>query len=171
MDEPAARVAAAVSISQAQYERLRAEQSLPLALFAGLGAVIVAACVWAVVTVETGYQIGYMAIAVGFIVGFAVRLGKGIDKIFGVLGAVLSLIGCALGNVLSLIAFISKQEHLDLLTALSRLDYSKMPEMLAATFSVMDLVFYGIAVYEGYRFSFRRITAEHLNEGRRSSTT
>ncbi len=30
--------------------------------------------------------------------------------------------------------------------------------VLTATFQVMDLLFYAIAVYEGYRFSFRRIT-------------
>ena len=30
--------------------------------------------------------------------------------------------------------------------------------VLTATFQVMDLLFYALAVYEGYRFSFRRIT-------------
>lgn len=32
--------------------------------------------------------------------------------------------------------------------------------ILTATFQVMDLLFYAIAVYEGYRFSFRRIPEE-----------
>lgn len=35
-------------------------------------------------------------------------------------------------------------------------------ELLKATMSPMDFVFYGIAVYEGYKFSFREITAEEL---------
>jgi hypothetical protein len=33
---------------------------------------------------------------------------------------------------------------------------------MRATFNPMDLLFYGIAVYEGYRFSFREITKKDL---------
>ena len=35
-------------------------------------------------------------------------------------------------------------------------------EIMVATFSPMDLLFYGIAVYEGYRLSFRRLTRDDL---------
>jgi hypothetical protein len=162
MDQPPAAPSGAISISRDHYERLRAEQSLLVALFAGIAGALIGAFVWAAVTVMTEYQIGYMAIAVGFIVGYAVRLGNGIDKVFGVLGAVLSLFGCVLGNMFSLIGFVGKQEHLSLAATIARLDYNKIPGLFTATFSVMDLVFYGIAVYEGYRFSFRKIRAEDL---------
>jgi hypothetical protein len=164
MDQPPAASRGAISISRERYERLRVEQSLFVALFAGIAAAIVGAIAWAAVTITTEYQIGLMAIAVGFIVGFAVRMGNGIDKIFGILGAVLSLFGCVLGNLFSIIGFVSKQEHLSLTETISRLDYSKIPAIFRATFSVMDMVFYGIAVYEGYRFSFRRINAEEVRD-------
>lgn len=148
------------SIPRDRYEQLRAEQSLTVAFLAGLVAALLGAIAWATITVTTEYQIGYMAIAVGFMVGFAMRLGKGIDKIFGVLGAVFSLLGCVLGNVFSIVGFISTQEHLGLMETLTRINYGKIPELIAANFSAMDLVFYGIAVYEGYRFSFRRLTMQ-----------
>jgi hypothetical protein len=160
MDQPPAAPSGAISISREHYERLRAEQSLLVALFAGIAGALVGAFVWAAVTVVTEYQVGYMAIAVGFIVGYAVRLGNGIDKVFGVLGAVLSLFGCVLGNAFSLICFVSKQEHLSLTETISRLDYATISQLFTATFQVMDLVFYAIAVYEGYRFSFRRLSPE-----------
>lgn len=166
MDQQAAVSKTAISISRERYERLRVEQNLLIALFAGFAAAIVGAIAWAAITVATEFQIGFMAIAVGFIVGFAVRLGNGIDKIYGILGAVLSLFGCVLGNVFSLIGFVSKQEHLSFAETILRLDYSKLPQMLAATFSLMDLVFYGIAVYEGYRFSFRRVSSEDVSVDR-----
>jgi hypothetical protein len=35
-------------------------------------------------------------------------------------------------------------------------------DLMKATFSPIDLLFYGIAVYEGYRFSFRQVTPEEL---------
>jgi hypothetical protein len=162
MDQPPAAPSGAISISREHYERLRAEQSLLVALFAGIAGAIVGALAWAAVTIVTEYQIGYMAIAVGFIVGYAVRLGNGIDKVFGILGAVLSLFGCVLGNMFSLIGFVSKQEHLSLVATIARLDYSKIPGLVTATFSVMDLVFYAIAVYEGYRFSFRRLSPQDV---------
>ncbi len=135
---------------------LRAGQNLPVALIAGVAAAIIGAIVWAAVSFETGYQIGYLAIAVGFIVGFAVRLGKGVDKIFGLVGGVLALFGCLLGNFLSIILFVCKQQHLNVLNTLTTLNYAKVPAIMAEAFSPMDLVFYAIAVYEGYRFSFHR---------------
>lgn len=76
---------------------LKSQENLPLGIFGGISAAIVGGILWAVITVITSFQIGYMAIGVGYLVGFAVlKLGKGTTKIFGVLGAVLALTGCLL---------------------------------------------------------------------------
>jgi uncharacterized membrane protein len=94
-------------------EQLRLEQNLPMGLLGGIAATFIAAFLWAVITVVTKYQIGYMAIAVGFIVGFAVRFtGKGIDKTFGIMGAVLALAGCLIGNFFSIIGIIAGADGL-----------------------------------------------------------
>ncbi len=162
-DEPVpAPAGSTLSLTRDHYERLRAEQNLPLALFAGVGAAVVGALIWAALTVTTEFQIGYMAVAIGFLVGYAVRLGKGLDRLFGITGAILALLGCVLGNFLSIVGFVSKQSHLGLLETLGQMDYSKIPQIMTDAFSVMDLVFYAIAIYEGYRFSFRRLSAPDL---------
>jgi hypothetical protein len=135
------------------------KQNLPLAIACGLVAAIVGAVIWATVTVTTEYQIGWMAIGVGFLVGFAVRLGKGTTALFGGVGAILSLFGCLLGNFFALIGFVAKNQHTDVFSTLSSIDYAKVPDIMGSTFSAMDLVFYGIAVYEGYRFSLHRPAA------------
>jgi len=71
-------------ILQAALQRLKSEQNLVLAALAGGVAALLGACIWAAVTVTTNYQIGWMAVGVGFLVGYAVRsFGKGIDKSFG----------------------------------------------------------------------------------------
>lgn len=138
---------------------LRSRQNLIVAIVAGAAAAVLGATVWAAVTVLTSYQIGWMAVGVGFFVGSAVRLaGKGIDKQFGYLGAGLALGGCLLGNLLSLCVMIAHQESLPLLTVLTHLNPAAVPELMAMAFHPMDLLFYAIAVYEGYRFSFRNIT-------------
>ena len=153
-------------------ERLRSEQNFPLGILAGFTGAVVGAIVWATVTVMTGYQIGWMAVGVGFLVGFLVRAaGKGLDPIFGVTGAVLALFGCALGNLLAVCGMISLQESISIFQILSRLNFSAVKELMAATFSPIDLLFYGIAVYEGYKLSFRQVSEEELPEPATGSVT
>ncbi len=128
--------------------------SLPLALLAGGVAAAAGAALWAIVTVATGLKIGWMAVGIGFLVGYAVRVfGKGSDPMFQVLGAVLSLLGCLSGNLLMVCLFASRQESVPLLTILTHLNPSVVVDLMVASFRPMDLLFYAIAIYEGYRFS------------------
>lgn len=156
-----------VEVDQARYQQLLNEiegnQNLQLGILGGIIAALIGATVWAVVTVVTGYQIGWLAVGVGFLVGYAVRIsGKGISKIYGVVGAVLSLLGCLAGNLFSVCAILSKQEGIPFFDILTRLNPQIIMDLMTATFGIIDLLFYGIAIYEGYRFSFRRITEEEL---------
>ncbi|MDH3751464.1 MAG: hypothetical protein OEU40_12780, partial [Gammaproteobacteria bacterium] len=130
-----------------------------MAVLAGLVAAVVGAGIWAAVTVASGYQIGWIAIGIGFAVGFTIRIvGKGMDQIYGVAGAVLSLIGCALGNLLTMTYFIADAEGIPYLEILSQLNLDVAIEIMTATFEPMDILFYGIAVYFGYRYAFRQLT-------------
>jgi hypothetical protein len=140
-------------------DQMRAEQNFTAAVAAGAGAALVGAIAWAMVTLVTHYQIGWMALGVGFFVGWSVRqAGKGIDQIFGLAGAVLALLGCAAGNVLTVAALVSQQQTVPVLEVLLQISPEIAVQILADTFSFFDLIFYGIAAYEGYRFSFRRVT-------------
>jgi len=143
-------------------EKLRLEQNLPFAIIASFGSAIVMAILWAIITVTTKHQIGYMAIAIGFVVGFAVNFaGKSIDKIYGIIGAAGALLGCVLGNFLSQVGFVAQDPEIGLSffntlkVLLSNMQLTI--EIMKETFSPVDLLFYGIAIYEGYRFSFRKI--------------
>ena len=131
------------------------ETRLFLGALAGLAAAFVGAVVWAVVTVTTNYQIGLVAIGIGALVGFAVRIGNG-GKAFGILGAFLALFGCVLGNYFSLIAFASAQLHVGFFAALNDADLSKVMDVMWNDFMSTSILFYAIAVYEGYRFSVVR---------------
>ena len=126
---------------------------IPGALVGGLLAALIGAAIWAAVTVTTHYQIGFMAIGVGILAGLGVRyLGGGSGSTYGVLGAVFALIGCALGNILSAIAFIAANDGAPFMEALGQFDWSRSIDLLTATSSPMDFVFYAIAVYEGFKF-------------------
>jgi len=151
--------------SQVEYlkQRLQSEQNLPLAIVAGLVASLAGAAVWAGLTVATGYQIGFMAIGIGFLVGFAVRsAGKGITSVFGVIGAAFSLLGCAAGNLLAVSAMVAQAEDMPLMAVLQQLDLGLIQELMMASFSPMDLLFYAIALYYGYKLAFRQLTGDDL---------
>ena len=144
-------------------EQLVHEQNLPLGVAAGVSASVVMGLLWAAITVATEFQIGYMAVAVGFGVGYAVRYaGRGLDQIFGITGAALALLGCLLGNFFSLLGFVAKSQDLNVFELFAAIDYGMVPAAMLESFSPMDLLFYGIAIYEGYKFSFRQITEAEL---------
>ena len=145
-------------VLERQLEQLKLEQNLPFGIAFGAVAALIGALLWAVITVLTNYQIGYMAVAVGFLVGYAVRLGgKGIDKTFGIVGAVLALLGCLLGNFFSQIGFIAQYLEIGYFEVFSAITFGTIMDVMIESFSPIDLLFYAIAIYEGYRFSFRKL--------------
>ena len=52
-------------LSEEKLNALKAEQNLPIAIFAGIIIGILAAIAWAFITVTTGYKVGIVAIGVG----------------------------------------------------------------------------------------------------------
>jgi hypothetical protein len=128
--------------------------NLPMGFLAGLVAAGFGAAAWAGVTLATGYQIGWMAVGVGCLVGWAVRAGgKGTHATFGLLGALLALGGCAAGNLLAVIIMAARHFDVALLDVFSRLTPETMLGLMQASFKPIDLLFYGIALYEGWKFS------------------
>lgn len=152
---------AVIEIKDLSNEKLREyqlEQNLPLGIFGGILAGFIGACLWALITVATGWQIGYMALAIGAGVGFSIRnLGKGVDPIFGISGAIIAVFSCIVGNFLSVMAILSQMEGLDFIETLLYFDYSYTLDLLLETGQFMDVVFYFIAGYEGYKFAFRKL--------------
>ncbi len=127
--------------------------SLPGGILAGLLAAVLGAVVWAAVTCITKYQIGWMAVGVGFLVGFSVKkFGRGGTPLYGGIGAVLALFGCLLGNYFTIIGFVAAEAQIGVFEALARLPLASVPEIMGEAFSAMDLLFYAIAIYEGYKF-------------------
>ena len=152
------------NLSSEAYEKLRLEQNLPMAIIVGSITGLIGGILWGVITVATGYQIGYMAIAIGAGVGFSMRhFGKGLDPIFGISGALIAVISCVLGNFLSIIGFVADSEGLEFFETLAIFDYAYLIPLMTETFDFMDVVFYGIAGYEGYKFAFRVFTEKELS--------
>lgn len=152
-------------VDEAKYNYFLSEQNLSVGVLASILVGTVGSLIWASITVATGYQIGYMALAIGAGVGYTMRLtGKGIEPKFGILGAIIAVLSCFLGNFFSLIGFVANENDISYLETLLSIDYSLVPNAIKEGFSFMDLFFYAIAGAEGYKFSFRKFTNEDLQK-------
>lgn len=142
---------------------LKENQNLSMGILGGFIAALAGASVWAIVTAITEFQIGFMAVGIGFLVGYAVRyMGQGVDQIYGIIGGGLSLVGCLFGNVLTSCIFYAEAEGIPFMDIVSQLDIAISIEILVDTFSPMDILFYGLAIYYGYKNSFREFTEDEM---------
>jgi hypothetical protein len=156
--------AAAESVTEApemgddeRLAQMRARQNFGLAVPAGLAAAAVGAVLWALVVYATGSELGLMAIAVGALVGYAVRVaGNGVDPQFGVLGALCAALGWGMGTVLGDVAFLAKDAGRPFLDVASSLGVGGSLSLAMDIGDSMELLFLAIAVYEGWKFARHR---------------
>jgi hypothetical protein len=156
-DAPVALPEAAPTPSREEIlAQLKTEQNFARAIPAGLAAATVGAVLWAAVVFATNSEIGLIAVAVGAVVGLAVKkAGRGVEPKFGILGGACAAFGWALGTVLCDIAFLAQAQQVGVTEVLGLLTVDKLAKLVSMTFQPMDLAFLAIAVYEGYKFSFR----------------
>ena len=120
----------------------------------GLLSSVLGAIIWATITVVTNYQIGWVAIGLGFLVAYSIRLwGKGNTPAFGVMGVAFALFGCVLGNFFTLVGFIAQEYSLSINETLGSIDYTLMPELMMDMSSPMDFLFYAIAACSGFKYA------------------
>jgi len=132
------------------------EENLPFGILAGTVAAIVGALIWMGITVATGMHVGYVALGVGALVGLAVRyVGHGSSMIFGIIGAVFTLIGCLGGEILTMVQLSTTPQH-DFYSVLTTVDLTQLvPRILDKTDPIMYLI-YAIGIFEGYKLSIRK---------------
>lgn len=138
---------------QPAIEQLDDQPNLLMGLIGGVIAMLVGAIIWGAVTYFTDYQIGWMAIGVGFLVGIAIKFfGRGKTAIFGISGALLALIGCLLGNLMFYSGILAREEGVSFLRVFFFLLLSPAAaiEVFSVAFSFMDILFYALAAYAGF---------------------
>lgn len=134
--------------------QMRDNQNLTLGIFGGALGGVIGAVAWGLLTWITHIQIGYAAIGVGFLAELGVRLlGRGIDTSFAVVGAVMALLGVLLGNLFWACIEIARQEGVPLSAVAASLNSELISTIFRKTFSPIDLLFYGIAVWAGFKYA------------------
>jgi hydrogenase maturation factor len=130
------------------------KQNLPAALIAGVVGMLIGTAIWVGITVLTHFQIGYMAVGVGFLVGIMMRwAGRGYTPIFSICGAALAIVGCVLGNLLTGCVEVAKFTEVPFLTVLGQMNFDFAKGILQAGFSPIDILFYVFAALAGWKYS------------------
>jgi hypothetical protein len=126
---------------------------------AGAVAALVGAILWMVFVQLTGYEVGIVAIGIGFLVGQAMAATAGTSTQLPPIGAVLSLIGCLVGQVLTDAHFFGEAFGLGTGRALQEMvsDLGLGWDVFTTGFSPIDLLFWLIAGYEGYKLTARAV--------------
>jgi hypothetical protein len=139
-------------------QKMEKEQKLLSGIIAGLIAAIIGAILWGYITIWLNWQIGWMSIGVGALVGLGVRIfGKGISIKFGIAGAILALLGCVLGNIFVNYLAISRAYEIPLFDVIKNIPFKDVIDLFKATFEWIDILFYAIALVAGYQFSIRKV--------------
>jgi hypothetical protein len=142
---PVARVAPSTAEGSLDRPRLGA------GILAGVLAALAAALAWAAVAYFSGEVYAAAAMAVGFVVGWAVRRPSITARslpLLGVVAAVLAVAGVLLGWIVLDIAQLAKEDHLDLLTAAKSVDTEYgWGQVLRDPFaSPLDWAFFALAI-------------------------
>ena len=130
---------------------------------AGCVAGAIGAAVWAVIAIFTQHEIGWIAIGVGFLVAFAVRVaGRGLEVRYAAIGGALALSAVVAGKILALCGLLAKQEGISFWTVISNFPFSELPGIMRETFEPMDLLFYALAVWMGWKGARRTIEEDEI---------
>jgi len=142
----------------------RTSQHLPMAVLAGSIGAFLGALAWLGLTAFTSFQVGWMAIVIGVGIGGMVRVaGKGIDRDFGLIAAILTLAGSAAGTLLAACWMLGVQsEQTAFVDLLFSLTPGLVTQIYAAMLTPMNMAYYGAAAVAAYWLGIRRIRREEL---------
>ncbi|TAF34259.1 MAG: hypothetical protein EAZ67_04465 [Cytophagales bacterium] len=134
-------------------------QNIPYALLGGLAAALLGAIIWAETTIILNdHKYAYMAVLIGLLVGFAVRmLGRGVEKRFGIIALTVVMLGCVLGNLFSVLAYVVEHFQISYWDTIMIFDFTFLVHLLEDRFAYPDVFFYAVALFVGYKVSFREL--------------
>ncbi len=144
--------------AQVQAE-LEAEQQVgarfPLALAGGAAGALVGAIIWAVIVVVTNYEIGYVAVLVGYLAGLGVKLGagKGRSQTLQIAAAGMSVFGLVIAKYFIFAHFvISDPQSAELgMSYFSPVLFIVFVQNIGSALSAFDLLWIAFALMTAWR--------------------
>jgi hypothetical protein len=100
--------------------------------------------------------VGYVALGIGALVGYAVRhAGNGPGIFFGIIGAVWTFLSCLAGEILAAIQ-LATTPRLDFYAVLTHVNMVDLVSTLVTHTDPIMYLIYAIGIFEGYKLSIRK---------------
>lgn len=146
-------------------------QNLILSILLGVLAAFVGGLIWAeTAVIIDDHRYAYMAIPVGIVVGLTVRfVGKGADYRFGLNAAILVILGCIFGNLFSVVVWIVEHFNIGYIETIAAFDPDFLIGLLKDRFEYVDIAFYLVAVFIGYKSAMNPVKKEERIAGKQTS--
>ncbi|RUT30556.1 hypothetical protein EJP77_12055 [Paenibacillus zeisoli] len=125
--------------------------NLVLPILGALVAAVLGAVLWTVVGVSTEREVGYVALGVGALTGFAVQLlaNKRTTRVHQIIAAVAAAIGVLLGKYF-LFAYVGNDGFDGMFNSYT---FSMFQEMSGEIFDALDILFLALAVVPAWRIA------------------
>lgn len=150
-----------VAAQLALARQLISEQNFINGVVAGFVAMLAAALGWGAIAVATGYNHSLMAIGVGLLVGYGVQVfGRGLTTKYSIAAALLSVLGCIGGNVMTEVILEVRYTGTPMTDILSSLTLDEIGSMITRRLQFMDVIFWLVAIYTTWLVAPRNLTRE-----------
>lgn len=127
---------------------LIAQQNFAAAIIIGAGATVLAAALYGILTAIWNFSYGFVAAAIGIIIGISMQyLGRGIETKFAVAAFLYTIAGCVLGNLFRVIMSMSIGSATSPLEVWRTNEFSLLAGRAQSYISLIDLVFWFVAVW------------------------
>lgn len=133
------------------------------AIVLGILAMILGAGLWAVVTVVTAHEFSLVAIGVGALVGLTMFAARPTSTGIAVAAALLTVVGCALGEFLAIPAYVAHKSGLGF-GRLVNLELNH-PKLYFDSLDGKTYLFWAIGAAAAFSMVFRRIQAARASYG------
>ena len=145
-------------------QKILSEQSLTNAIVVGVMASVFAAIAWASIVIGTGFQVSWIAVGIGFIVGKSVWLaGRGVREVFGIIGSGCAGFSIVLGQYLVVVYIVSEMKDLSIMTVIFSLNPIEIIGKIIGSWSIFDMLFVVCALGAGFICSYKSVVA-YMNE-------
>lgn len=142
-------------------QRLVQAQSERAAIMAGLIVIIVFSVLWPMVTDLFGTVYPWATVILGYLIGHAVRrAGKGVDWWFALIGAVLSVTGSVLSNIVLRASISAEENASSTLNVLRDASFETWLFFFRVDWNIADTAFAVFAAGVAAFYSMRRLSRD-----------
>jgi len=140
-------------------EKLNSEQNFAAAVIVGAVASLLAAAAYGITVATWAFSYGCAAVGVGIVIGLSMQfLGRGISTKFAVVATVYTITGCVLGNLFRVIVELAVANATSPIDVLRNNSLSVFAERSVSYFSLVDLVYWFVAVFSAVFLSKRTLS-------------